>query len=422
MNLNTEQLEAIRRMEVFIHHPNPPSPFFLLSGSAGTGKTTCIKTLASRFPKSSIVFTAPTNKAVKVLEDTIKIPGFYPVCKTTFSLLGLRLEASGEVKKLKSANQIKLKDVDLIIVDEVSMMGSQLWAEVERAAGQYRKIRWIFMGDRYQLPPVGELASPVWESIQERCELEQVMRFDNALLRFATSIRDKVYHPAPSLSIASDNDSLEGVWNCEGDFIPRLQAAARSKQFGENVKAIAWRNITVDKLNTIIRRELFIEADKFKWLPGDRILLTAPAMDENGDLLANTNEEGEIEDISTSQHSSYPILCTMLQVMLDTNRRITLQLVHPSSAPIFERIRKEKSDAARGYPKLWKEFWEYMDTFHQIKHGYAITAHRAQGSTYREAYVDWNDILGNSDRQEAFKCLYVACTRATDKLFLGRSK
>lgn len=415
--LNPEQLSAISAMEQFLRSGES---FFLLSGSAGTGKTTCMKEFASRHPKSSIVYTAPTNKAVKVLQDTLTTPDFSPCCKTTFSLLGLRMEASGEVKKLKSADTIKLKEVDIIVVDEASMVGSSLWQEILRANKQYHEIKWIFMGDSYQLPPVNELASPVWDAISSTAKLEQVMRFDNALLQFATTIRSKVYHPAPSISIEDNHNHLEGVWNCKEDFQARIKEAARAKRFGEDVKAIAWRNTTVDKLNAIIRRELFREADILTWLPGDRILLTAPAIDEDGEFIANTNEEGEVEDIALETHLDYPLTCLKLGVMLDSNRRVTLQLVHPNSSRAFEEIKKRKMETAKAMPRAWKEFWQFVELFHQVKHGYAITAHRSQGSTYLEAYVDWADILINSDRQEAFKCLYVACTRAKNKLFLGR--
>ena len=64
-------------------------------------------------------------------------------------------------------------------------------------------------------------------------------------------------------------------------------------------------------------------------------------------------------------------------------------------------------------------FWEFKEAFHKLRHAYAITAHRSQGSTYDTAFVDWRDILLNRNRGEAFRCLYVACTRPKRRLFLN---
>jgi hypothetical protein len=50
---------------------------------------------------------------------------------------------------------------------------------------------------------------------------------------------------------------------------------------------------------------------------------------------------------------------------------------------------------------------------------YGATVHRAQGSTYETVWVDYQDILKNRNRREAFQCLYVACSRPTTKLLLA---
>jgi ATP-dependent exoDNAse (exonuclease V) alpha subunit len=68
---------------------------------------------------------------------------------------------------------------------------------------------------------------------------------------------------------------------------------------------------------------------------------------------------------------------------------------------------------------LWKKFWAFKESFHSARHAYAITAHRAQGSTYQIAFVDYRDILLNRNRQEAARCLYVATSRPKKELYLA---
>ena len=73
---------------------------------------------------------------------------------------------------------------------------------------------------------------------------------------------------------------------------------------------------------------------------------------------------------------------------------------------------------ARGNSRLWPAFWSFLESFHAVRHGYAITAHRAQGSTYEQVFVNSSDIFCNQNRSEAFRCLYVAATRPKKRLFL----
>jgi len=62
--------------------------------------------------------------------------------------------------------------------------------------------------------------------------------------------------------------------------------------------------------------------------------------------------------------------------------------------------------------KAWSSFWELKNTFQSVRYAYALTAHRAQGSTYDNVFVDMADITANKDKREAYRALYVACTRA----------
>ena len=67
----------------------------------------------------------------------------------------------------------------------------------------------------------------------------------------------------------------------------------------------------------------------------------------------------------------------------------------------------------------WGGFWALKNEFmHDVRPCHAITAHRSQGSTYRSVFVDVEDILSNYNTTEALRCLYVACTRASDILVL----
>jgi exodeoxyribonuclease-5 len=98
---------------------------------------------------------------------------------------------------------------------------------------------------------------------------------------------------------------------------------------------------------------------------------------------------------------------------------VRLLVLHEDSAARYAQDSEKLAYDAKATPRLWKKFWEHKDLFHDIKYAYALTAHRSQGSTYENVWVDYQDILINRNRKEAFQCLYVACTRPTTKLILA---
>lgn len=418
---NQEQQAAVESMMRFL---DSKEQYFLLSGSAGTGKTFCIQYLIECLPKLKVILTAPTNKATKVLKTTLTRDGYFPLCKTTYSLLGLQLAPTGEIKELRVSERRKdLTEYKVIIVDEASMISMKLWEHIQQASDEFR-LKFIFMGDRSQLPPVKEAFSPIWEYITSKADLTQVMRFDNQILTLATRIRAEVDKMLPSIKLLNDNDEIEGVWyDSSTAFVNKMRTLARAGEFNNPerlVKAIAWRNAVVKDMNLLIRGQIFDNSKDSVWLAGDRIILTAPANGLEGEQIACTDEEGTIERVSVAQHPTQgDYKCWCLEVIGDNNKQLQLWVLHESEERKYQNQLANMALEARAIPRKWKDYWEFADTFHKIQYGYAITAHRAQGSTYHTAFVDWRDILSNRNRNEGFRCFYVAATRPKKKLILG---
>jgi exodeoxyribonuclease-5 len=418
--LTLEQGTALELMLKFLQ--NPDQQFFLLSGYAGTGKTFCIQHLVP-LVRGRLIFTAPTNKATKVLRDTITNDAYKPECRTIYSLLGLRLEANGEVKELaEPEDPLDLTQYRAVIVDEASMVNSNLFNFITRVAGA-QKVKFIFMGDPAQLPPVGESKSPIWVSANAVAELHHVMRHDNQILALATAIRKIVDHPAPKLKIESSNADGEGVWRlAEGEFEARIMESADRGRFSQpNIaKAIAWRNATVDTLNRRIRERIFDNSASSPWLVDDRVLLMEPAKDLSGEIAGTTDDEGRVTRVEPDWHPEWrEFKIWRINVTTDDNRPIILRVLHEDCLRMHTEKVEQLAQAARLDRRKWGTFWEFKEAFHKLRHGYAITAHRAQGSTYEAAFVDWKDILLNRNRSEAYRCLYVACTRPKKELYLG---
>lgn len=411
-----DQEEAIQKLLDFISDPGGDWAF-TFKGYAGTGKTSCMREVTRRVAQSRAKFsyTAPTNKAAKVLREIVG------EASTIYSLLGLRVDKNGATKQITHGKPVDLSDIDVIVVDEASMVNAHLFGLLNDVAFKW-ELKVVFMGDPAQLPPVKEIESPALRA-DTGVQLTKVMRHDNQILTLVTAIRNVIASPAPSIQIKADNDGEEGVWKMSSaEFKRRIFTAADNGEFsdGRTSKIISWRNVRVDEYNQIARSAIFgAEAQAGFYLVGDRIVAAGPC-ERGDDVLMSTDDEAIIEGIMECKHPLEPRYHALeLKARTEDNRIVRLLVCHPVSKQAFENDCQLLAHEAAGNPKMWKRFWELKEIFHDIRFAYALTAHRSQGSTYINAYVDYADILYNRNRTEAFKCLYVACSRARKRLFMG---
>ena len=66
----------------------------------------------------------------------------------------------------------------------------------------------------------------------------------------------------------------------------------------------------------------------------------------------------------------------------------------------------------------WRDYYALNDRFAQVKYNHAITVHKAQGSTYKQAIVNVKNINFNKNESERQRLLYTAVTRASDLLII----
>lgn len=418
--LNPEQQSALDAMQAWVSDPRPPSPFFVLEGYAGTGKTFTCKALVDTI-RGRVCFTAPTNKAVKVLRQTLTRDTYRPECATTYSLLGLQMVANGEVKELKGKDKeddekLNLANYKVVVVDEGSMVNELLMKYITEATEDYPGLKFLFMGDPAQLPPVKELRSPIW-NLDNGARLTKVMRHDNSILNLVTAIRQVVDHPAPTINLLRYGKDGEVVITSPMNLQARMRHHAEVGALtSSEAKIIAWRNVKVDEYNNFARQVIFgVENARIPFLLDDRVIFTGPAMNLDDRPMARTDDEGTVMSVDWTYHPVYPDWRAIrLGITLDDSRVVTAFVLDPTEANRFKEHTDELASMRR-----WRDFWEIKEAFHGLRHAYAITAHRAQGSTYKTVLVDYRDVLLNRNRQEAYRCLYVACSRPTTELWLG---
>lgn len=125
-------------------------PIIFVTGGAGTGKSTFIRELRARFPERQSVVLAPTGvAALNAGGQTI-----HSFCK-----LPLRAVTPDDVRELDDREVVA--NLDLLIVDEVSMVRADVMDGLERFLRVNRKstapfggVQIVLVGDLFQLPPV----------------------------------------------------------------------------------------------------------------------------------------------------------------------------------------------------------------------------------------------------------------------------
>ena len=416
ITLNSEQREAVDKMHEFLKGKNQ---MFMLEGSAGTGKTTCVQTLLRETPDKVFALSAPTNKATKVLREVSEREGITAECRTIYSLLGLRISKDSEFVQIEPLGDSAVMDYDVVVIDESSMVNAKLFDFVCDAVAA-SDVKIIFMCDPLQLPPVKEARSPTLE-IRNKFVLSKVERHDNQILAFATGLRESILNGTMP-TFKSDNDDKGGVFCVDWRRMQKhLEKAYTSDSYLSNqgnIKTIAWRNDTVAHYNAFVRKAIYGErADVEDFILNERVVAThpIPKIDDERDIRMVTDEEADVVALQTGPHPMFgDINCYWLTMESEFSEMWAYGfVVHADSRRAYDARLNQLAEQARKKALPWSSFWAYKHTFfHNIRPCHSITAHRSQGSTYETTFVDVEDIMANYNRAEALRCLYVAATRA----------
>ncbi len=417
--LSEDQKDAWAKLKAWVR---TDQPYFLLKGYAGAGKTFLLRML-TKDPSTeakTYIFTAPTNKAKKVLAASLGVNA-----STTYSALGLKMSDSDDgtlVMDFGSSSKPYIPRGSILVVDEGSYVSKELMDFIEEARVQ-NGFKVLYVGDPAQLPPVKETSSKVWKLTDDaacKAMLRQVMRFDNQILALSVKIRKRLKDKVYLSPVESDHDSKGGVYvlSSKNRFEQAILKGVEAPADLKGRKVIAWRNKTVDIYNSLIRSHLGFE-DRF--CVGDQLMLAEP-VEFNGNIVASVDDDVTVKSVTqgTVKHLETGVVVPVWSLVVEGDANLTLKIpIDDSEVQAILSNLAEFAKREKGYSRkaAWAQFWRFKRTFHKVRYGAAITAHRSQGSTYENVFVDQMDILANSDKRTAFKCLYVAFTRPTTRVF-----
>ncbi|MBK1442747.1 AAA family ATPase [Parapedobacter sp. ISTM3] len=395
-------------------------PLIYLTGKAGTGKTTFLKYLRQTTEKNTIVlaFTgvAAMNAGGQTINSFFKIP-FGPFVPSDKRLRTKVEEGDPDRSTIYHCFQYNremlkiINGLELLIIDEVSMVRCDLLDVIDRLLRVYRKreneafggVQVILIGDTFQLPPIDKewhVLEPFYDSIfffsskvilknkPIYIELKKIYRqnekeFIDLLNRIRVNqvsdnelnLINSKYNPSfrPSLTadyitLATHNNKVESInltnlaelpgqvqlfeGAITGDFPDNILPTEKTLQLKEGAQIMFIKNV---KTKSIYNGKIA----KINKIDGNRIT-----------VLYEDKEEGELELIIEKQ--------------------------------VWKNIRYNWNDEENKIEE------EEIGTFTQfpIKLAWAITIHKSQGLTFERVIVDVGNAFASGQ-------VYVALSRCT---------
>jgi len=440
----------------------------VLRGFAGTGKTYLISRLIHAIGGSglAIAIAAPTNKAVRVLREKIVESGVemptepvddrHPRAKaqnwiefgSIHSLLGLKLsERDDGTQECKSARDPSLHEYDLAIIDEASMIGSDLFSRIVAAK---RQCLILFVGDPAQLPPIepGEAISPAFSKVSFEVTLSEVVRQakDNPIIRLSMLIRhaieseQRVDHVAIASALPPLDEHPEAAMVTGGpDTV--VSFALYEIRAGRDARVLAFTNEAVNRYNQIIHEALY-GSTEFAFVVGEPVIAHSACdalnLDDDGTPIGTkttiiTSEEAIVRAIQPKTHLYWRDVPSVA-VILERDSGVKVMVYVPMDVQRLETAISERFAEWRRLKSLAdvefqsgrsgegrklqdqakvasSEAWKLRKAFAPLRHAYALTTHKSQGSTFDTAIVDLNDMARMRSAFQFNRGLYVAATR-----------
>ena len=471
----SEQAHALDVFAQFMTDPNPHS-VMILRGSAGTGKTSLsgaiVRTLKAI--RQKVMLLAPTGRAAKVFSLSSGVPAY------TIHRRISREKAFAGVDGQFNLNDNLYTDT-LFMVDEASMIANMglggttfgsgcLLDDLIQFVYQGHNDRLLLIGDKAQLPPVGEEESPALHAaVLEgyglkvyECDLNEVLRQSqqSGILYNATMIRQMITHdditqlPKIHFSGFSDIKEMPGSELIEAladsyhhvgldDTIVVTRSNKRANIFNQGI-----RNMVLDREEELSQGDiLMIVKNNCYWTEKERkelevrseeLGVKASATDVNHKVqsneipsfLANGDRAKVLRVRRRIDLYGFHFATLLLQfpdydnyeleatALLDTLTSEAPALTHEQQEMLFHQVEEDYQDISLKADRMKAIRNDKFYNALQVKFAYAVTCHKAQGGQWAHVYVDQGYMTDDMLTPDYIHWLYTAFTRATEMLYL----
>lgn len=419
MNIIPEEITSPAEFtEKFINQTNQS---IFLTGKAGTGKTTLLKKIIASTHKNTIIV-APTgiaalNAGGVTIHSMFQLPfgGFLPITgQPPFISERLQIQTKDTLQRhfrMNSKRQAIFRNMELLIIDEVSMLRADLLDAMDFMLRKVRKrnipfggVQVLFIGDLLQLPPV--VNQHEWHVLKNY--YGGIFFFHAQVLKEAVPLYielDKIYRQ-------SDQSFIDILNNLRNNYVSQKDVSILNNYVRPDFDAtkeegyitLTTHNTKADDMNTSALKTLSSKLMKYKAeVTGDfpahmfpilelmELKVGAQVMfiknDISPDKLFYNGKIGRISSLSPSEVTvTFP----------EENKTISVEKYE------WENVRFSLDEQSNEINE------EVIGTFvhYPLKLAWAITVHKSQGLTFEKALIDISSVFAPGQA-------YVALSRLT---------
>ena len=424
-----DQLDAVNGIcgELVNSVSNGIPTIAVLTGSAGTGKTTVIKEIINEIninsPLTTVELCATTHRAATVLEDIVGAP-----VATGYALFKLRPTISKYGKEtITNAGICDIPHQSVVIIDEASMIGNKFLKSIVDIV-THRSLKLLFVGDPFQLPPPADTCS-IFDGSLSTYTLTQVHRQlgGNPVLEKANEFREYIegirdIEPVLETDINSKGEGIHVLPHA--DFVAKFVKKYISYSAGApvDVPLCTYTNESAINYNSMVRKSAFFLEDVIEpFYKGERLISNSVVMHSDKSILMN-NETVHVQDyIEGIQHGipGYYVTVHGEHNYHTGSRR--KKVFSPKSKGIADKILEEhKKDAIKSKSKQgWLDFYAIKNSLADLRPPFAGTTHKAQGGTFPAVFIDKININKCRDETTRARLFYVALTRASKNVYIN---
>ena len=433
----------------------------ILRGSDGTGKTTLASAIVKAMAalKQKLILLAPTGRAAKVFSLYAGYAA-YTIHRRIY-----RQKSAGDLSSFNL--NVNLNRDTLFIVDEASMISNEGLGESSFGSGcllddlmQFvyngQNCRMLLIGDRAQLPPVGETESPALSAHVLRgygmhvyeTDLNQVLRQrlrvgghssgmskDSGILWNATQIRgewreergERIVLPKirfqgfTDIQVVTGDELIETLSSSYyhagmDETIVITRSNKRANIYNQGI-----RNMVLDRDEELCRGDLLmIVKNNYFWTEGSKEI---PFL-ANGDrtVVQRVRHVHELYGFRFAEvtmtlpdYDDYELTAT---VCLDTLTTEAPALTREQQEQLYQAVMADYVDIPQKTERIKKLKSDRYYNALQVKFSYAVTCHKAQGGQWAHVYLDQGYMTDDMLTPDYIHWLYTAFTRATEKLYL----
>lgn len=452
---NKEQQSAIVNAVSFLKTNTDPTQYYIIEGKAGTGKTTIAKEILKEFEDEQIYVAAVSHKAKGVIKssfgDDTRGKKFFSIA----GLLGMKGINDNDTQTTKFQVGLKVPLLDnppaLLVIDEASMITEDVLKKIiDINSSLSRPFQMLFLGDIGQIQPIRDEQSEFYRTHKDLLNKKSDIFNSKHKSKLITRVRQGEANPIlpyadyfwensqkenpelnPTQHIVRNNQITDKgsllFSNSESEVLNSVIKAVKNaveKGLTNHVKIVTYHVNEKTELNQKIHEALFGKDSDYS--KGDMLILNSPYDLPDVNATMENSSEIQIKSIQDTDVDEFGVHTLYLETNGTAYTRTgneqkdcVIQVVSRNNIGLYNQKLQELASHAKRQTnralkkQAWSDFWEYKGRYADVDFGYAITAHKSQGSTYDIVVVDEKDIMGTTatSNQEKSELIYTALTR-----------